>query len=206
MKRYSIIYHLFAISAVCFCGAMTDIPDFGAAQTVITSDQLEMETREDGNHFFFKGQVRIAGNNLEATCDSMEVVTRRAVEDEGASPVEGKFGAIDRIVAIGGVMIRQTGRSATADRAEIYPDKEYVELIGSVELENEHGIVTGPRFILEKGKRARMLSDGGSERPTVTLPGLPDLGISKEDLLKSSSGDSSRNQEGDSDERSSGKR
>lgn len=167
-----------------------DIPDFGDAQTVITSDQLEMENKESSNHFYFKGNVIVLGNNLKSTCDEMEVITRQSGQKSqqtkraAHAPADSELGAIEKIIAIGSVTITQTGRTATADRAEIYPDKDYVELIGNVELENEHGTVSGPRFILEKGKRARMISDGGSLRPTVTLPSLPDLGVNEEDLLK----------------------
>ncbi len=163
-----------------------DMPDFGLAKTVITSDQLEMENRETSNHFFFKGRVKIEGSNMQATCDEMQVISKRP-GDKGASAAgspDAQFGAIEIIIATGNVTIKQTGRKATATRAEIHPDKDYLELKGNVILETDQGLVSGPHFILEKGKRARMVGNAIDGRPRVVLPGLPDLGVSKEDLLK----------------------
>ena len=179
----------FLALTLTLCAQAQEIPDFTDAQTVITSDQLEMETLDGQNHFFFKGNVVVEGTNLHSTCNEMEVTTQREPKPSKQTKrthhnTDSQMGAIESIIAVGEVTITQSGRTATADRAEIYPDKDFIELIGNVELENEHGVVSGPRFILEKGKRARMVSDGSTTRPTVTLPSLPDLGVDEEDILK----------------------
>lgn len=180
------------------------MPDLQSPETVIKSDQLEMENRKETNHFFFKGNVRIEGNNLIATCDEMEVITQKPKDDSGGDAAS-RLGNIEQIIAIGNVMIEQTGRKATSERAEIHPNEEFIELIGNVHLENEHGTVTGPRFVLEKGKRARMIGNGSDDRPTVTLPGIADLGVKESSNSKETS-ETNADTDTEDQERRSGKR
>lgn len=159
--------------------ASEGLPDFGSADTVITSDELEMENSPDAKVFFFTGHVRIEGTNFIATCDEMQVFTRLA-DDAPSGDNANPIGVITRINADGNVHIQQSGREATSDQAIIHPNEEYLELIGRVHLEDANGTIEGAHLILEKNQRARMVGDGTKARPTVTLPALPDLGIKEE--------------------------
>src|SRR5690554_5972596 len=87
-------------------------------RTVIDSDTLEMQGTDAHNYFYFRGQVRVSGDQLEITCDELVVTATR-----GGDPAAtvGEIGAIESIVASGNVHIFQGGRQAIAGRAEVDP-------------------------------------------------------------------------------------
>lgn len=158
--------------------------DAPAPRTVIESDHLELVTGSDENRFLFEGNVRIGGTNLTASCDRMEVLADRS---PGSDPdaTFGEIGAIQTIIAIGNVVIEQAGRKAEAGRAEIFPREGKVILTENPKVTDEKGMVaTGPRMLLFQGERRVVIegteSSTAEERPTVTLPSLPDLGFDED--------------------------
>ena len=158
-------------------GSSTETP-----RTIIESDSLELVTSEAMNRFYFRGNVVVTAANMTARCEEMEVVASRTAQSDPDATI-GEIGAIDRIFAIGSVVIEQAGRVAEAGRAEIYPREGKVILTESPKVTDERGVVaTGPRMILEQGKRARIegLEDQPNlERPRVVLPtaSIPDLNV-----------------------------
>lgn len=149
------------------------------AATVITSDSLEMISGSTVNRFFFTGSVIVTGNNLKATCDEMEVVSRRVSENpEPEGGTIGQIGSIERIILKGNVVIQQAGRDARAGHAEILPIDGRVVLTENPVVTDAEGTVSGYRMELVKGERvARVFgAPEGGQRPRVTLPTLPDLG------------------------------
>lgn len=151
-----------------------------APRTIIESDSLELVTSEAVNRFYFRGNVRVTAANMTARCQEMEVVASRTAESDPDATI-GEIGAIDKILASGSVVIEQAGRRAEAGRAEIFPREGKVILTESPRVTDERGVVaTGPRMILEQGKRARIEGVEGQpdlERPRVILPtaSIPDL-------------------------------
>lgn len=182
--------HSFFCLLLLFLGSAPGLPQAPPAlpppaadtpKTVIESDYLELVTGTDQNVFLFEGNVRIGGTNLTAECDRMEVIASREVEaDPGAT--FGDIGAIEKIIAMGSVVIRQAGRTAEAGRAEIFPREGKVILTENPRVTDEKGMVaTGPRMVLNQGERRVVIEgeEGGEnrERPTVSLPSLPDMGF-----------------------------
>lgn len=148
-----------------------------ASATVITSDNLEMVSGSTVNRFFFTGSVKVSGNNLEATCDEMEVISLRIGEDTEEGTI-GQIGSISRINLKGNVIISQAGREARAGHAEILPTEGRVILTENPVVTDAEGTVSGYRMELVQGERvARVFGKpDGSQRPRLTLPTMPDLG------------------------------
>lgn len=143
--------------------------------TVIDSNHLAVARGEEGNRFVFSGEVRIRSEDLEASCDRMEVHTTKGADgEEGLDPAG--FGAIRLIEATGSVEIQQGTRRATADRALIFPREEKVILEGEPVLRDGRGVVRGYRMILygEDGRIAVEPGPGG-EQPRVELPSVEEL-------------------------------
>lgn len=150
------------------------------AATVITSDRLEMISGKNENSFFFYGNVAVKGNNLDASCDEMEVISARAGTDtEGTI---GEIGAISMIILKKNVVIEQAGRVARAGHAEIYPDQGKVILTDNPVVTDSEGVVSGFRMELVQGERVARVygKPDGSERARVTLPTMPDLGYEQD--------------------------
>jgi len=172
-----------------YCGANEGAPDAAnsAPATVVESDSLELESGPLQNRFNFRDNVRVSGNNITVTCDHLVVVANREPGEPGA--VVGELGSIETIVAVGNVLITQAGRRAYAGKAELFPREEKVVLSESPRIVDDGAEVTGWRITLLKGERkARVESDpvSGSERPTVTLEALPDLGFERSEGPESS--------------------
>ncbi len=181
MKRFFFfLLPLLLLLAGPLCGQ----PDPTPPRTVIESDYLELITAAEQNRFLFEGNVRVGGTNLTAVCDRMEVLANRS-PDSDSEATFGEIGAIETIIAIGNVVIEQAGRKAEAGRAEIYPREGKVILTENPKVTDEKGMVaTGPRMLLFQGERRVVIegTDSGSpeDRPTVSLPSLPDLGFDDE--------------------------
>lgn len=181
MKLYMglLIGLLFFASPV---GASGEEQSQAAVATVITSDNLEMVSGSNVNRFFFTGSVSVTGNNLEATCDEMEVISLRVGEDSEGGTI-GQIGSISRINLKGNVIIRQAGREARAGHAEILPTEGRVVLTEDPVVTDAEGTVSGYRMELVQGDRvARVFGrPDGSQRPRLTLPTMPDLGYESND-------------------------
>jgi hypothetical protein len=163
---------------------------FGASEssvgkvTEITSDRLEMENKESGNHFRFYDNVRVLGDNLSVACNYLEVVSERAVKNKASAPVAAEavgapqMGAIMKITAKDHVRIEQAGRVATCGLAEIFPRDGKLILTESPILTDANGRVEGHRIVLFKDERRAIVDpypQGG--RTKVVLPSIPDLGF-----------------------------
>ena len=184
-----------------FLSAGNEVNSDAPKQTVITSNSLEMVRKEDANYFHFQGRVRVESENLRLHCDKLEVITvnsQEGGEDKNAQEVNStRFGRIEKITAKGSVVIEQQGRTADADSAIVHPQKEFMILEGNVKLRNEDGVVSGPRLLIEKGKRAVIKGekeDSENQRAKVRLfQSLPDLGKNSDpkesDNEKKSGGD-----------------
>jgi len=159
-----------------FVAVAQDPSSVDPAETVVTSDELELVGGDTQNKFFFSGRVKVTATNLVATCDYMEITAARS---GATAPTIGEMGAIQSILMKGNVVIEQAGRRATAGQAEILPDQDKVVLTENPVVIDSQGTVTGHRMELLKGERkAKVFGDpatGGRTR--VTLPGFKDLGF-----------------------------
>lgn len=152
--------------------------------TVITSLHLEMQGTAEKNYFYFTGDVRVSGTNLEIGCDELTVVSLRE-GPEGATI--GNIGAVEQIVASGNVEINQAGRSAYAGRAEVDPKAGTVVLSDNPRVVDDEVEVTGYQFVLHRGeKKFVSVPDPNAplnepSRSVVRLGAMPDLGFDQEE-------------------------
>lgn len=183
ISRFSTNARILAIALLFGLGlAAADTTD---PRTVIESDSLELVTDIRQNRFLFEGNVRVAATNLKATCDRMEVISNRTPDSDPDATL-GEIGSIEKILAFGNVVITQSGRTAMAGKAEIYPRQGKVILTENPVVKDDRGMtVTGPRMVMLQGERRVLIEGSDGElvegRPTVTLPSLPDLGFDRED-------------------------
>ena len=175
---------------------------FGAedegVRTIIKSESLKMEPQANGYLFEFKGDVYVAGNNLEVSCQEMHVHTsgKKQAKDKDEKKknaiiepsLGGKFsgiGTIESIVALREVKIVQGDVEAFAERAEVLLQGESAKEKGRVILTEdpyiigEEGKVAGWRITLVSGyerKDDQVIIESNpedrQERSTITLESL----------------------------------
>ncbi len=169
MKPHHLVRALAALAL-----AVPSVRGQGAApaqqDTIITSDNLEMQNTGVEAYFVFSKNVRLVGTNLEVTCDKLEIFGDQKRAETGG--VVGEVGSIRRILATGNVTIRQEGRRATAGRAEVLPGEDRIELTGEPVVSDPQGTVAGDRIVFFRGEQNARI-----DRPRVVLRALPNLGF-----------------------------
>lgn len=176
--KYGIPVLALMLGPVAFAEVTTTVTaDAPQEETVITSDQFEMKGGETENYFYFYGNVKVTGTNLDATCEEMEVVANRQAKSDAAV---GDVGGIKSIVMKRNVVLKQSGRVAEAGRADIFPREGKVVLSENPKVTDSEGTVTGFRMTLSKGEKKVTVegdpSGASGGRPTIRLPGFQDLG------------------------------
>jgi len=165
-------YEAFSPSVGIEASAPKPAPAVEPQQTVVTSHLLRMIEEPGRTLFRFTDNVEVAATNLDATCDRLDVITREAAnpDSEAQTPLE-----LQRIEAHDNVVIKQTGRTATADKAFILPKEGKVILEGKAVVQDDRGKVAGHRMTLLQGQRRAIVEGGGSEgeRARITLPEMP---------------------------------
>lgn len=147
-----------------------------AESTVVRSRELRMSEEPERTLFRFTEAVEISATNLDATCERLDVIAK-----EKSAATAGGDGAerleVERIEAHDSVVIRQTGRTATASRAFIMPGEGKMVLEDKAVVRDERGRVSGYRMTLLQGQRRAIVEGGGGpeqERARITLPALPE--------------------------------
>lgn len=140
-------------------------------ETTITGDRLLMEVTESHNLFNFFDNVTLISDDFNGTCDRLTVFSRKNT-DQAVPQLE----AIDEIIAIGNVVIKQNDRRADAGEAKIYPKEGKIVLEKNPKVVDPHGVVVGHRIIFYKGdNKAHVEGAPDGQRPTVTLSSMPAL-------------------------------
>lgn len=148
-------------------------------KTEIAGDQADMVSTPTETTFTFRGSVVVTATNLKLTCDQLVVVARRSGD---AAATIGKQENFKSLVATGNVRLVQGDRVATCGRAEVFPGEDKVILTENprVAAQNDDYVASGPRMELYRGQRRAVILPDGRTRPTITLPGLKDLGYDKQ--------------------------
>lgn len=141
-------------------------------ETVVTSRLLRMIEEPGQTLFRFTEEVVVQATNLDATCERLDVITREQAKakPDAKTPLE-----LERIEAHDKVVIKQTGRTATSQKAFILPKEGKVILEGQAVVQDERGRVAGHRMTLLQGQRRAIVEGGGpeGERARITLPAMP---------------------------------
>ncbi len=183
--KQSKLLKVFFLSALFFWGLtplLADIDTPITSQTVISSDRLEMNNNGQSASFNFTGNIKLTGTNLIVTCDALEVQTERNETPEISTK---ELGNISSIIATGNVSISQRGRTATAGRAEVYPNDDKIVLTDNPKVaDNQGNVVTGAKITLFRGVGKVVVERDMKSRVRVSSSSLPDLGFSEEEAAK----------------------
>lgn len=139
--------------------------------TIVTSQLLRMIEEPKQTLFRFTEEVQVTATNLDTTCERLEVIT---VNQAGTAPDIKEDLELQRIEAYENVVIKQTGRTATAKKAIFMPKEGKVVLEGSAVVKGEQGRAAGHRMTLFQGQSRAIVEGGGpeGERARVTLPAM----------------------------------
>lgn len=155
-------------------GLWAQDPQRSQKRTSIDSDELEMQGTEARNYFYFRGNVRVLGSDLEILCDELTVTSQRANGLEDGTL--GELGAIEKIIAVGKVEIEQAGRQATAGRVEVDPSAGTIHFLEDPVIMQDGNEVRAYGFIFyTKEKRFETINPPGfvpgqpTERTTLYL-------------------------------------
>lgn len=146
--------------------------------TIITSQNLDMQSTDDESTFVFTGLVTVLGNNMQLRCDRLEAVTTRAQKDilrDKEKTSLGQVGKFKSLVATGRVRIEQGDRVATCGRAVVLPGEERITLTEDPMVRDGESTAVGETITLLRGQRRAII-----DKARITLPGLKDLGFHKD--------------------------
>lgn len=115
--------------------------------TVITSDRQWLVGGTDSDRYFFEGDVKAAGTDMDVSCEKAEVEMRK-LKNGGHS--------ISKIYLLESVNLSSGLKSATCGRAEVFPEDEMVVLSEDpVVIDREDNTrVSGPRMVYNRGRRS----------------------------------------------------
>ncbi len=163
---------LLLLAALPATAAETEAP-----LTVITSQNLDMQSTDDESTFLFTGLVSVSGNNIKLTCDRLEAVTLRTQKDilrDKDKNSLGQVGKFKSMLATGRVRIEQGDRVATCGRAVVLPGEERITLTEDPMVRDGDATAVGERITLLRGERRAII-----DKARITLPALKDLGFPK---------------------------
>jgi lipopolysaccharide export system protein LptA len=170
---------LAAAAALILASALpaADAPAADLPSTTVSCAGLtEITSTDTETTAIFHDQVLAVGNGITLACDYLKVIASR-VGDKTATI--GKYGKFKYLLATGNVKVTQEDRVATGGRAEVYPDEDRIVMTEHpvVRIESEHYEATGPRMILYRGQRRAVIEGTPTQRSTITLPAIKDLGF-----------------------------
>lgn len=140
--------------------------------TVITSNRVEMDSNDKFNIFKFYENVHLEGDDLDAVCDELEVISKKT----NASSTLNDVNSLEKITAIGHVHIKQTNRTIDAGHAVLYPGEGKAVLTQNPKVISDQGIIQGHIITYYKNNGKAYVEGGpNGERPKITLSNLPDL-------------------------------
>lgn len=115
--------------------------------TVITSDKQWLVGGTDSDRYFFEGDVKASGTDMDVSCGKAEVEMRK-LKSGGHS--------ISKICLLESVNLSSGLKSATCGRAEVFPEDEMVVLSEDpVVIDREDNTrVSGPRMVYNRGRRS----------------------------------------------------
>ena len=150
----------------------------GVDNTVITADDFDTRATDETIVTIFTGNVSVKGNNMQLTCDRLEVVSLRLDQEKTkVIPREQRFRSL---IAEGNVRIIQGARESTCQRAEVLPGEERITLTGRPMVVDHEADVTwlGDELYLLRGERR---ARGKNVR--VILPPVKDLSFDPQQPL-----------------------
>lgn len=128
--------------------------------TVVTSDKQWLVGGADSDRYFFEGDVKATGTDMDVSCQKAEVEMRR-LKSGGHS--------ISKIRLLESVNLSSGMKSATCGAAEVFPEDEMVVLSDDpVVIDREDNTrVSGPRMVYNRGRRSMTVEAEASGSPAA---------------------------------------
>ena len=135
-----------------------------ARPTIIISDKQWLVGADNAERYFFEGDVKAVGTDMETSCDKIVVSMRP--QRKG-----GKL-SISRIEMTGNVKMSSGMKDVTCGVAEIQPEDEMVVLREDpVVVDREDNTrVSGPRMVYNRGKRLMSVETNASPDEPTSVP------------------------------------
>ncbi len=159
--------------------------DAKISHTIISSDKQTLVNTPSADRYFFEGNVKISGRQMQGSCEKIEVIMRKKPEpvviSKDVKPLE-KSKVLDKIIMSGNVQIAQGLKQASCGKAEIYPLKETIVLTQNPLVINkeDNTRAVGARIIYVNGQKGVSIESGLEDeddegkpilkRPTIILP------------------------------------
>lgn len=142
--------------------------------TIIRGDRCEYLWEDTKNLFSFYGNVHIIANNLTVFCDQVDAYSIKESSDK-ESTIE--IGTFEKIIAIGNVVIQQSGRRAEAGKVEILPLEGKIILTEDPVIFENQVEVRGDKMTLFRGERRAVVERNIGKQVQIKLPQIDDLGF-----------------------------
>jgi len=150
-------------------------PAITPVETIIDSDNVDIQSTDTETTSDFTGHVIVTGTNLIIHCDRLIAVTKR-VSDKSATI--GQPTGFKSLLAIGHVHMQQNDglREANCGQAQVFPETDKIVLTRDpVVIDRANGSqATGDVIELYKGQRQVK-----GHNVHMTLPPVKDLGFDK---------------------------
>ena len=147
-------------------------------RTDITSAQLLLRTTAQKYDFTFIDQVHVISGEMDLRANQLQVLAD-AQQGKGASTpglVAPGVEAVQRILAIDSVVIKQGDRLLSAERAELFPRQQRSELLGAVRVELPDVVLSGAEMQCRAGELV-LTGTAGKARAQMILSGSGGLGL-----------------------------
>jgi lipopolysaccharide export system protein LptA len=161
---------VFVICLPALAIAQEDAPDLEMEDTIFTGDFLEMISGDEVSEFHLLGNVTVLGTNLHMTSDELHI---KAIKKGDKDATIAEMGKITEFLAIGNVHIEQSGRTAEAGRAELFPEDKTVVLTENPVVTDQQGTVSGTKVTWSHGDRRAKVE--GTVK--VVLGAIPNSGF-----------------------------
>ena len=115
-------------------------PHDSSAPIEVVSDSLEVD--DTSGNAIFRGNVIAVQGDLRISAAEIHVLYQTNAEGGGQSD-------IDQVQAIGGVLITRGADAAEAETATYFVARNEMEMIGSVLVSQQSGVIAGERMLLD---------------------------------------------------------
>lgn len=124
-----------------------------AKPTDVTANEMEVIDKE--NKTIFRGQVVAIRDKTTINCDQLLVNTVEVKQPDGSSKKE-----VDVMHATGNVKIVTENETITAEKADIYDRKDYLEAFGKVVLVQGTNTLKGEKLTVNLNDKHTVMTGG----------------------------------------------
>lgn len=127
----------------------------------IEADQLEV--RDEEGLATFIGNVVVRQGDVTLTASTLNVYYTGSAQERGTDQEGGAGQEIDRLEAIGGVVVTSGDQKASGDRGVFEAKTEVITLTGNVVLTQGANVLRGTRMVVDLAAgTSRVFSEGGA--------------------------------------------